>query len=447
MLDKGDDMLRTVRTGLAVLAVIGSVTLASWPLTAAVPTAKPEEVGLSPDRLKHIGELVQRHIAAGSFSGAVTLVARNGRIGHHEAYGLMDLEAKKPMVKDGIFRIMSMTKPVIGVATLMMMEEGKIRLQDPVSRFIPEWRNMTVGVPLPAQPAGRGAGAAPGGRTGGPASEPRYYTVPIEREITVRDLLTHTSGVVSGTISSAAARSVAATPKETLADFIPRLGKVPTEFQPGTRWAYSATAAWDTLSRIIEVTSGMPIDRFLKQRLFDPLEMKDTTYIEPAGNPRLVKLYSRSADGLRPAQNPAFMNGVYFSGGGGLLSTATDYAQFALMLVNGGELNGVRYISPRAAELMASVFVPDTMPGRPRGEAFGLSVRVVNDPVARNSFLSEGSFGWSGAFGTHFWVDRKEKLIAIALTQTSNQEFLRDFENTVMQAVVGNGAVRSVGTN
>ena len=149
-----------------------------------------------------------------------------------------------------------------------------------------------------------------------------------------------------------------------------------------------------------------------------------------------MKLYSRTADGLRPAQNPAFMNGVYFSGGGGLVSTATDYAQFALMLVNGGELNGVRLLSPRLVELMGSVFAPDTLPGRPRGESYGLSVRVVNDPVARNSFLSAGSFGWSGAFGTHFWVDRKEKLIAIAMTQTSNQEFLRDFENMVMQAVV-----------
>ena len=192
----------------------------------------------------------------------------------------------------------------------------------------------------------------------------------------------------------------------------------------------------------------MPIDRFLKTRLFDPLEMKDTSYIVPNGNPRLVTLYTRGPDGLRRGQDPGFMNGIYFSGGGGLVSTATDYAQFALMLVNGGELNGVRILSPRLVELMGSVFAPDTLPGRPKGESYGLSVRVVNDPVARNSFLSEGSFGWSGAFGTHFWVDRKEKLIAIALTQTSNQEFLRDFENMVMQSVVGGSAApRGTGTN
>ena len=392
---------------------------------------------------------MQRHIAAGSFSGAVALVARNGKVGYHEAFGQMDLEAKKPMVKDGIFSIMSMTKPIIGVATLMMLEEGKVHLQDPISKFIPEWKDMTVAVSVPAAPGARGAGPAPaagaGGRGGAP--DPRYYTVPVEREVQIRDILTHTSGVVSGTNSNFANRAVAAGPKETLADYIPRLGKVPLEFQPGTRWAYSAAAGFDVLSRVVEVASGMPIDRFVKTRIFEPLEMKDTTYIAPTGNPRLVKLYSRTADGLRPAQYPNFVNGIYFSGGGGLFSTASDYAQFALMLANGGELNGKRLLSPRLVELMGSVFAPDTLPGRPKGESYGLSVRVVNDPVARNSFLTEGSFGWSGAYGTHFWVDRKEKLVAVVMTQTSNQDFLRDFENMVMQAVVGGSSTPSVGTN
>ena len=434
--------MKTLRNALAGFVVVFALTLA-WPLLAAAPSAKPEEVGLSSERLKRVAELVQRHISAGSFSGAVALVARNGRIGYHEAFGQMDLEAKKPMVKDGIFAIMSMTKPVIGVATLMMMEEGKVRLQDPVSKFIPEWRGMTVAVSLPGAPGARGGGAAPapaaggqGGR-GGAAPEPRYYTVPAEREVQIRDLLTHTSGVVSGTNSNFANRTAAAGPKDTLADYIPRLGKVPLEFQPGTRWAYSAAAGFDVLSRVVEVASGMPIDRFVKTRIFDPLEMKDTTYIAPTSNPRLVKLYSRNGDSLRPAQYPNFVNGVYFSGGGGLFSTAADYAQFALMLANGGELNGRRLLSPRMVELMGSVFAPDTLPGRPKGESYGLSVRVVNDPVARNSFLSEGAFGWSGAYGTHFWVDRKEKLVAVVMTQTSNQEFLRDFENMVMQSVVG----------
>ena len=434
----GAHALRAPRRPMLLAFAVALVLLPPRPLGAAGPAARPEDVGLSAERLRRIGELVQRNITAGSFSGAVTLVARNGRIAHHEAYGLMDLESKKPMVKDGIFRIMSMTKPVVGVSILMMMEEGKVRLQDPISKFIPEWKEMTVGVALPAA-NGRGGNGAP--------AAPRYYTVPAEREVTVRDLLTHTSGLVSGPISQYANRAVAAGPKETLADYVPRLGKVPLEFQPGTRWAYSATAAFDVLSRVVEVTSGMPIDRFVKQRIFDPLQMKDTTYISPGGNPRLVKLYSRAADGLKPAQDPAFMNGVYFSGGGGLFSTAEDYAQFAMMLANGGELNGHRLLSPRLVELMGSVFAPDTLPGRPRGEAYGLSVRVVIDPVARNSFLSEGSFGWSGAFGTHFWVDRKEHLIAVVMTQTSNQDFLRDFENMVMQAVVSDVPARVGTTN
>jgi CubicO group peptidase (beta-lactamase class C family) len=403
--------------------------LGATAFAAGTPSGKPEDVGLSAQRLERVDELVQRHIDAGSFSGAVTLVARDGRIVHHEAQGTMDLEANRPMSEDAIFRIMSMTKPVIGAATMMMIEEGKVRLQDPISKFIPEWADMKVAVSQPNAGGGPGGGAAAG-------AEPRYYTVPAERPVTVRDLLTHTSGVVSGPISNGAARAVAAQPNESLADYIPRLGAVPLEFQPGARWAYSAAAGFDVLSRVVEITSGMAIDKFVQSRIFDPLGMEDTSYLVPRGNPQLAKLYSRTPDGLRPANDPGFMNGVYFSGGGGLVSTATDYAQFALMLANDGEWNGARLLSPRAVELMGSVFAPDTLPGRPSGESYGLSMRVVNDPAARNSFLTEGSFGWSGAFGTHFWVDRKENLIAIAMTQTSNQEFLRDFENMVMQAVV-----------
>jgi len=175
--------------------------------------------------------------------------------------------------------------------------------------------------------------------------------------------------------------------------------------------------------------------------------MKDTTYIPPKGNPRLTRLYSRTSGELRPQNDPGFMNGVYMSGGGGLFSTAEDYAQFALMLANGGQMNGRRFLSPRAVELMGSVFAPDTLPGRSRGESFGLSVRVVNDPVARNSFLSEGSFGWSGLFGTHFWVDPKEKVVGILMAQTSVPGIREDFENAVAQAVVGPSPATVAGTN
>jgi CubicO group peptidase (beta-lactamase class C family) len=431
--------------GALVPMVLLLAAVAAWPLVAATTTATPEEVGLSSERLGRVRELIQRHLEAGSFSGAVTLVARHGRIAHHEAYGVMDIASKKPMQKDAIFRIMSMTKPVVGASIMMMIEEGKVRLQDPVSRFIPEFADMTVAVAQPA-PAGRGGGAAPAPGAVGPAA-PRFYTVPAERPITVRDLLTHTSGLVSGPLGNSEAAKVAAGPTETLADYLPRLGKVPLEFQPGTRWAYSAAAGFDVLARIVEVASGLKYDQFVKQRLFDPLGMRDTTFAPPAGNPRLVTLYSRSPDGLRPQRDPGFMNGVYFSGGGGLFSTAEDYLQFAQMLLDEGQGNGKRLLSPRGVELMRSVVAPDTLPGRPRGEGYGLSVRVVNDPVARNSFLSEGSFGWSGLFGTHFWVDPQEKVVGILMTQTSAPGITADFENAVMQAVVGSGAASAAGTN
>ena len=433
--------LKPVTLGIVLVAVL------VLPLGAAIPTGKPEDVGLSSERLKRIGELMQRQIDAKNFSGAVTLVARHGRIVHHEAHGLMDLEAKKPMQKDAIFRIMSMTKPVVGVAVLMMMEEGKVRLNDPISRFIPEYAELKAAVPLPAAPAGRGGAAAAAGAAGGrgAAPPPRFYTLPADRQITVRDVLTHTSGLTSGTISNFESRRVSRKQGETLADYLPRLGTVPLEFQPGTRWAYSAGDGFDVLSRVVEVASGMPINRFLQQRLFDPLGMKDTTYIPPNANPRLAKLYSRTADGLRPQQDPGFMDGVYFSGGGGLFSTAEDYAQFAQMLLNEGQLNGRRLLSPRAVEMMRSMYAADTLPGRPRGEGFGLSVRVVVDPIARNTFLSEGSYGWSGLFGTHFWVDPKEKIIAVLMAQTSPQGVREDYENTVMQAIVGMPV--SAGTN
>jgi CubicO group peptidase (beta-lactamase class C family) len=175
--------------------------------------------------------------------------------------------------------------------------------------------------------------------------------------------------------------------------------------------------------------------------------MTSTGFAPPKGNPRLVTLYSRTADGLRPQQDPGFMNGIYFSGGGGLFSTAEDYLQFAQMLLNGGQLNGKRLLSPRGVELMRSVVAPDTLPGRPRGESYGLSVRVVNDPVARNSFLSKGSYGWSGLFGTHFWIDPEQQVVGILMTQTSAPGITQDFENMVMQAVTGSGAASAVGTN
>lgn len=405
------------------------VILAAVPVVAAtLPNAKPEEVGLSSERLQRIHQMIQRRIDAGDISGAVTLVARNGRVAHFETHGLMDIETKKPMAKDAIFRLASMTKPITGVAIMMLVEEGKVRLTDPVSRFIPEFKEMKVAVPK------QSGAAAPPPRDGVP-SAPQFYTVPAEREITVRDLLTHTSGLVSGPMSTSEAAKLGRKDTDTLADYIPRLGSVPLEFQPGSRWTYSPGAGFDTLGRIVEIVSGLTFDQFLKQRIFDPLGMTDTFFSQPADRiSRMASNYRKTARGLERVPNP--LPAKYFSGAGGLSGTAQDYALFGQMLVNGGQLNGKRLLSPRSVELMGSVFAPDTLPGRPRGEGFGLSVRVVSDAVARNSPLTNGSYGWSGAFGTHFWVDPKQKMVAIYLVQTSNGEIQRDFENAVMQTLV-----------
>jgi CubicO group peptidase (beta-lactamase class C family) len=413
-------------------------TLVALPMVAAsLPTAKPETVGLSSERLHRIDQLIQRRIDAGEMAGAVAVVARKGRIAHFGALGLRDLESKQPMTKDTIFRIASMTKPVTGVAIMMMIEEGKVRLTDPISRYIPEFRDMKVAVLQPAAGQGR-AGASVEGGAAGRGSTPQFYPVPAEREITIRDLLTHVSGLASGAISNSEARNLNRRPDENLASYIPRLGATPLEFQPGSRWAYSAQAGFDTLGRIVEIASGVPLDQFFRERIFNPLGMEEATFW-PADDrwPRVASVYQRGANGLQKPQNPNYMSSkVYFMGAGGLIATAEDYLAFGVMLANGGVLNGKRLLSPKTVEMMTSVHAPDTLPGRPAGEGYGLSVRVVKDHAARATLLSNGTFGWSGAYGTHFFVDPKEQVVAVFMVQTSNNEVSRDFEDLVMQAIV-----------
>jgi CubicO group peptidase (beta-lactamase class C family) len=406
------------------------LALLALPVAAAsLPAGKPEEVGLSSDRLQRIHEMIQRHIDAGDISGAVTLVARKGRIAHLEAHGLMDSDSKKPMTRDAIFRIASMSKPITGVAIMMLMEEGEIRLNDPVSKFIPEFKEMMVAVPKEPTP-GRPSPAD--------STEPQFYTVPASREMTIRDLLTHTSGLLSGPFGTWETAKVARKPGERLADYIPRLGSVPLAFQPGSRWSYSPSAGFDTLGRVVEVISGQGFDQFLRERIFEPLGMKEIFFnLSENQIPRLATIYRRTDKGLERQENRNPMSGnQYFSGAGGLMSTTEDYAQFGQMLLNGGQLNGKRLLSPKTVELMSSIHVPDTFNGRSRGRSWGLSVQVISDAVAAGYRVSDGSFGWDGAFGTHFWVDPKEKVVGILMVQTSNGQVSRDFENAVMQAIV-----------
>ncbi|HET8698049.1 MAG TPA: serine hydrolase domain-containing protein [Gammaproteobacteria bacterium] len=424
-------MSRQRALGRTAWLALAAAAVTAVHAAAPVATVRPESVGLSTARLARVTDLMQRQIDAGLFSGAVTLIARNGRVALFTAQGVMDLESKAPMRTDAVFRIMSMTKPIVAVSILMLAEEGKLRLTDPVSAFIPELASLNVTVPntdgySPPSPALTASAPLPG------------RVVPAERPITLRDLLTHTSGLMSAGASTTYPLAVGA--GETLAQVLPRLKSIPLDFQPGTRWAYSPQYGFDALAHIVEIAAGMPFDRFVEQRIFAPLGMKDTFFYRDGLDARKPTLYQRIDGALKQVPDAPWMNGAYFSGGGGLSSTAEDYLRFALLLENRGELDGVRLLSPRSVEMMTSVFAPDTLPGRNAGEGFGLGVRVVSNPAARNTWLSEGSYGWSGAFNTHFFVDPKEKVIGIFMTAApyleTRGQLRDDFENAVMQAVI-----------
>ena len=432
--------MRALRLSSIVVALL-AVPMVAAPPAGGVPTAsKAEDVGFSSERLQRIHETVARHIEMKDVSGAVTLVARRGRVVHFEAQGLMDIESRKPMARDSIFRLASMSKPITAVAVMMMVEEGKIRLNDRVSTFIPEFKNMRVAV---AKGTTNPVQMPAFGRGGPPAPAPEFDLVPAAREITVKDLLTHTSGLMSGGVSgSEQAKLAPRSPNDTLANYIPKLAQTPLDFQPGTLWRYSGLYGLDVLARIVEITSGQPYDQFLKQRLFDPLGMKDTGFAPtPERMARVATVYQRTPSGLVPAPNSnQLISGTYFSASGGLMSTAEDYLQFAQMLVDGGTLNGKRYVGPKTVELIASNHTGEMVNGqfgRPaHGMGFGLGVQIVLDPVAADLRVSPGTYGWAGAYGTNQNMDPKEKMVSVIMMQGASGPLQRDFENAIWQAIV-----------
>jgi CubicO group peptidase (beta-lactamase class C family) len=239
-------------------------------------------------------------------------------------------------------------------------------------------------------------------------------------------------------MSNSTVQAIARKDGEKLADYIPRLGSTALEFQPGARWAYSAQAGHDTLGRIVEIASGMPLNEFFQKRIFEPLGMKDITFWPSEAQwARVSSVYTAGASGLTKNNNPNGMSSnVYFMGSGGLISTAEDYVPFGMMLANGGELNGKRILGRKTVEMFRSAHIPDTLPGRPSGEGYGLGVRVVTSHVKRGTMLSDGTFGWSGVYGTHFFVDPVEQTVGVLLVQTSNREVNGDFEDLVAQAII-----------
>jgi CubicO group peptidase (beta-lactamase class C family) len=418
---------------LRFVAMVAGVALGASGLGAAPAVSKAEDVGMSAERLKRIHPMIQSHIDARDFSGAVTVIARKGKVVHFESHGMADVEAHKAMTNDTLFRLASMTKPVTAVSILMLVEEGKLVLSDPVSKFVPEYKNPKVAVwNLPGDPAGAG-----------------LHLVPAAREITVRDLLTHTSGLANAFEGPAGeyVRRANLPTGGSLDERVKRMGKLPLNFQPGTQWEYSPSTGFDTLGRIVEILSGMSLDQFFKTRVFDPLGMKDTFFLVPADRRADVTVpYQKIETGLvrPPVSAPA--TGVeptaqYFSGAGGLTGSAADYLRFSQMLLNGGQLDGVRLLGRKTVELMTSDAIGPLDLGNYAGDqvlkgyGFGLGVRVRRSTGDNGWMGSAGDFGWAGALGTYFWIDPKEQLVGIVMIQTRNTKLRMEYPNLVYQAI------------
>ena len=398
---------------------------------AVIPkAASPEEAGLSAQRLRRVHDLLQRYIDKGEIAGSVALVARHGKLVHLEAQGVMDLATKEPMKTDSIFRLASMTKPITSIAVMMLHEEGHFLLDEPVSRFLPEFQSMKVAVPnAPNERAGAG-----------------YRLEPAARAISIRHLLTHTAGLPSGTAGPTvdAYKALAAARKlnDTMADNVRRLAALPLNFHPGDHWEYGP--ATDVLGRLVEVISGKTLAEFFEQRILRPLGMKDTAFYLPDDRlPRLTAAYAKKDGKLEKltAAGPAERNGRYFSGGGGLAGTAEDYVRFGQMLLNGGQLDGLRLVSRKTMEAMTANQIGELPLWQDayRNYGFGLGFRVRRELGQSQTLGSVGEFGWGGAYGTYFWVDPKEKMVGILMIQLmpyAHVNLRPEFQNAVTQAIV-----------
>lgn len=417
-------LLATALLSVGLLLSTGLLSPAAR--AAEIDTATPESVGMSSERLLRIHTAMQRHIDAGNIQGAVTVVARRGKVVHFETHGLMDIEQDRPMAKDAIFRMASSTKPILAVAVMMLIEEGLLRPTDEISKYIPEFEDMQVAVLK--EPADEDISPFFVNRD----QVPEHRLVPAERPITIQHLLTHTSGLASSGLGTIANGRIPRGPEATLASHIPKYGAVPLDFQPGTRWAYSPGVGLNVVARIVEIVSNTPFDVFIRERIFEPLGMKDTHFNVPAEKAsRRVVIKGRDFSGRGPTR--------YFSASGGLSSTAEDYLRLEQMFVNGGALFGNRLLSPRSVNMLASNQIGDLYRGFSRtqeGMGYGYTVAVVLDPITSNSRRSKGAFGWGGAFGTQSWTDPQEELTAVIMLQQPFGGAQYDFGNAVRQAII-----------
>lgn len=428
-------MPRSVVPTVWLLCSIACCASGGGAFAQGLPKGDAKALGLAPEKLERVGQVLQEAVAAKQIAGGSVILIRKGQVAYFAAAGLQDVEAQAPLTADTIFRIASMTKPITSVAAMLLVDEGKLRVSDPVSKYIPEFKNLKVLVPKPTD-----------GK-----EDPPYTLVPAETEITVHQLLTHTSGISYGLFArphlgalyakTGVSDGLIETPG-TMADNVRRLALAPLLFQPGSAWEYGLGT--DVLGRVIEVASGRTLDEFLRERVFGPLKMLDTGFVVPADKrPRLAALYKPGEDktirrvGSEPQREGAVVYSAtystqdgsgYFSGGAGLSSTIGDYARFLQMLAGGGELEGVRLLKPETVALMTMNQIGDLkLSIANRGDGFGYGFGIVTDrpgpPPADTP--SVGSYSWGGIFGTLFWVDPQRQVLGIMMTQIYPNDHLK----------------------
>jgi CubicO group peptidase (beta-lactamase class C family) len=385
-----------------------------WPAEGSAESPSAASPGFSPDELRRVGDYIRNEIATGKIPGAILLIQQHGQPVYFENFGVRDVATQLPMTADTIFRLYSMSKPITSVAAMMLVEDGKLKLDDPVSKYIPAFADVKVGVEKPSE-------------------TPALVLEPVNRPITIEDLLRHTSGLTYGFYGDGAVRKLYAEAdlfnRDTdNAEFVERIAKLPLAEQPGTRWDYGHST--DVLGRVIEVISGKSLFEFEKERLLDPLGMTETSFYvadeakrpriaEPMPDDRLISALSPISDPMRPRR--------WESGGAGMVGTTADYARFAQMLLNGGTFEGRRYLKPETIALMASDHIgPETriardysyFPGATSGFGLGFAVRTSTPP---NTAWPLGEYRWDGVAGTFFFVDPKDDMFVVFMVQTPSQ--------------------------
>ena len=403
----------------AAILFLGLVWVAFVSVAAAegLPNAKPEEVGLSSERLGRVTEMLRANIAANEIPGAVLLIARQGKIAYFESFGLLDPQAKTPMRKDAIFRIYSMSKPITTVAAMTLFEDARLALNEPVGKYLPALAKMQVATDNKPDPE---------------ADPHKIATIPADRPISIQDLMRRTSGLTYGFFGDTPVKKLYAEAKlgnegETNAQFVDRIAKLPLSYQPGTTWDYSHST--DVLGRLVEVISGKSLYEFERKSILDPLRMGDTSFYvtDQTKQSRIAEPFENDRKiGNGATVGDPRVGGAWESGGGGMVSTAIDYARFLQMLLNGGTLDGQRILGPKTIEYMTSDHLgsavvpgPYYLPGP--GYGFGLGFAVRRDAGVSPVNGSPGDYNWGGAGGTAFWVDPKEQMFVVFMMQSPSQ--------------------------